>query len=54
MTGPDEFETVVERLHEKIATRKILAVHTSVKRRIRRRLADQRAREDAAKAKRPT
>jgi hypothetical protein len=52
MTGPDEFETAVERLHEKIAARKILAVYTPVKRRIRRRPADQRAREGAAKAKR--
>ncbi len=53
MTGPDKFETVVERLHEKSAARKILTVYTPVKRRIRRRPADQRAREDAAKGKRP-
>ncbi len=53
MTGPDEFETAVERLYEKIAAREILAVYTPVKRRIRRHLADHRAREHAAKAKRP-
>jgi hypothetical protein len=37
VTEPDEFETAVERLYEKIAARKILAVYTPVKPRIRRR-----------------
>ncbi|GAA5652210.1 hypothetical protein [Geodermatophilus obscurus] len=54
MTGPGECETALERLHEKIAARKILAVYTPAKRQIRRRLADQRTREHAAKGQRPT